>query len=51
MQVCGQLHVPVTLSQGEVPPVPVGIFDLYEVRLQSSWTHHITPSRNFVEVR
>jgi hypothetical protein len=24
---------------------------MYEVRLQSSWTHLITPSRNFVEVR
>jgi hypothetical protein len=23
----------------------------YEGRLQSSWTHLITPSRNFVEVR
>jgi hypothetical protein len=24
---------------------------MYEGRLQSSWTHIITPSRNFVEVR
>jgi hypothetical protein len=24
---------------------------IYEGRLQSSWTHLITPSRNFVEVR
>jgi hypothetical protein len=24
---------------------------MYEGRLQSSWTHLITPSRNFVEVR
>jgi hypothetical protein len=24
---------------------------MYEDRLQSSWTHHITPNRNFVEVR
>jgi hypothetical protein len=24
---------------------------IYEGRLKSSWTHLITPSRNFVEVR
>jgi len=24
---------------------------IYEGRLQSSWTHFITPGRNFVEVR
>jgi hypothetical protein len=27
------------------------IYIIYEGRLQSSWTHLITPSRNFVEVR
>jgi hypothetical protein len=26
-------------------------FVLYESRLKTSWTHLITPSRNFVEVR
>jgi hypothetical protein len=27
------------------------LFNIYEGRLRSSWTHLITPSRNFVEVR
>jgi hypothetical protein len=29
----------------------IGAETIYEGRLQSSWTHLITPSRNFVEVR
>jgi len=29
----------------------VNLSGLYDSHLQSSWTHLITPSRNFVEVR
>jgi hypothetical protein len=32
-------------------PVFCTAVGIYEVHLQSSWTHLITPSRNFVEVR
>jgi hypothetical protein len=45
-----KLHY-ITLHGVTTQKISTSLISIYESRLKNSWTHHITSSRNFVEVR